>query len=79
MRDVFVVAGDAEHPVGEFTGAAGLLAALDEIGHPFADIGITGYPESHPLIDDETAIAADVREVAVRHLHREPDLLRSRA
>ncbi len=57
VRDVFVIAGDAEHPVGEFTGAAGLLAALAEIGHPFSDIGITGYPESHPLIDDETAIA----------------------
>lgn len=58
VRDVFVVAGDAERPAGEFAGAAALLAALDELGHPFADIGITGYPESHPTIDDETTIAA---------------------
>jgi methylenetetrahydrofolate reductase (NADPH) len=57
VRDVFVIAGDAEHPAGEFTGALGLLAALAEIGHPFSDIGITGYPESHPLIDDGTVIA----------------------
>jgi methylenetetrahydrofolate reductase (NADPH) len=58
VRDVFAVAGDAEHPAGEFEGVAQLLRALDELGHPFADIGIAGYPESHPLIDDATAIAA---------------------
>ena len=35
-----------------------LLDAIAEVGHPFEQIGITGYPESHPLIDDETTIAA---------------------
>ena len=58
VRDVFVVAGDADQPAGAFEGAAQLLEALHEIGHPFEQIGITGYPESHPLIDDETTIAA---------------------
>ena len=58
IRDVFVVAGDADQPAGAFEGAAQLLEALHEIGHPFEQIGITGYPESHPLIDDETTIAA---------------------
>jgi methylenetetrahydrofolate reductase (NADPH) len=58
VRDVFVVAGDADEPAGEFEGAAALLEAMHEIGHPFEQIGITGYPESHPLIDDETTIAA---------------------
>ena len=58
VRDVFVVAGDAEQPHGLFEGAAGLLEALAELGSPFADVGITGYPESHPLIDDETTIAS---------------------
>jgi len=57
-RDVFVVAGDADTPAGEFEGAAPLLAAMDELGHPFEQIGITGYPESHPLIPDETTISA---------------------
>ena len=57
-RDVFVVAGDADEPAGEFSGAAQLLDAMAEIGHPFEQIGITGYPESHPIIDDETTIAA---------------------
>ena len=58
IRDVFVVAGDAEQPAGAYDGAAPLLEAMAELGHPFDDIGITGYPESHPLISDETTIQA---------------------
>jgi methylenetetrahydrofolate reductase (NADH) len=57
-RDVFVVAGDAPEPAGTFEGAAQLLEAMSELGHPFDEIGITGYPESHPLLDDETTIRA---------------------
>ena len=58
VRDVFVVAGDADQPAGSFEGAAQLLDAMADAGHPFEQIGITGYPESHPIIDDETTIAA---------------------
>jgi len=57
-HDVFVVAGDADEPAGEFAGAAALLEAMAEIGHRFEDVGITGYPESHPFISDETTIQA---------------------
>ena len=57
-REVFVVAGDPPEPHGSFDGAATLLEALEALDHPFERIGITGYPESHPLIDDETTIAA---------------------
>jgi methylenetetrahydrofolate reductase (NADPH) len=58
IRDVFVVAGDAPEPHGPFDGAAALLDAMAELGHPFEEVGITGYPESHPLIDDATTIEA---------------------
>ena len=57
-HDVFVVAGDADEPAGEYVGAAPLLEAIAELGHRFENVGITGYPESHPLIDDETTIQA---------------------
>jgi len=57
-RDVFVVAGDAEEPAGAYEGAASLIRDMHELGHPFERIGITGYPETHPLIDDATAAAA---------------------
>lgn len=58
VADVFVVAGDAKEPHGPYAGAVELLEELAELGHPFAEVGITGYPESHPLLDDETTIQA---------------------
>jgi methylenetetrahydrofolate reductase (NADPH) len=60
IGDVFVVAGDPEQPKGRFHGALDLLEAFDELGRPFPAVGIAGYPESHPLIDDETVTAAMV-------------------
>ena len=58
VREVFVIAGDPRVAAGEFAGAAGLLAAMDELRGRFAEIGISGYPESHHLISDETTIEA---------------------
>ena len=58
VREVFVVAGDAEEPRGRFHGAIDVLEALDALGRPFPEVGITGYPESHPFIDDDTTVAA---------------------
>ena len=58
IGDAFVVAGDVDEPAGEFEGAAGLLTAMSEIGHDLDEVGITGYPESHPKISDEVTIQA---------------------
>ena len=58
IRDVFVVAGDTAEPLGPFEGAAALLAEMAEIGHGLEHVGITGYPESHAFISDETTIQA---------------------
>jgi methylenetetrahydrofolate reductase (NADPH) len=58
VREVFVIAGDARQPAGEYAGAAELLAAMGELGESFAEIGISGYPESHHFISDETTIEA---------------------
>jgi methylenetetrahydrofolate reductase (NADH) len=58
VREVFVVAGDIRQPAGEFEGAAALLAAMADVGHDLEEIGITGYPESHAFISDETTIQA---------------------
>jgi methylenetetrahydrofolate reductase (NADPH) len=56
--DVLVLAGDAEEPAGDFDGSLPLLQALAELGQPFRDVGITGYPESHALISDAVAVNA---------------------
>jgi methylenetetrahydrofolate reductase (NADPH) len=58
IRNAFVVAGDVDEPAGEFEGAAGLLQAMSQIGHSLDEVGITGYPESHPKISDEMTIQA---------------------
>jgi methylenetetrahydrofolate reductase (NADPH) len=58
IREVFVIAGDARQPAGEFAGAAELLEAMGRLRETFAEIGITGYPESHHFISDETTIEA---------------------
>jgi methylenetetrahydrofolate reductase (NADPH) len=58
VRDVFVVAGDAGTPAGPFEGAAALLEAMDRLGHPFTEVGVTGYPESHSFIADDTTVRA---------------------
>jgi methylenetetrahydrofolate reductase (NADPH) len=58
VRDAFIVAGDLSEPAGRFAGAGALLAAMAELGHGLADIGISGYPESHPFLSDETTIQA---------------------
>jgi methylenetetrahydrofolate reductase (NADPH) len=55
VHEAFVPAGDAAEP-GAFHDAASLLRALH--GHHIAELGITGYPESHHFISDETTIAA---------------------
>lgn len=53
VRDVFVVAGDAREPVGEFADGLSLLRAMDELGHRMTDIGVPSYPEGHHLIGND--------------------------
>ena len=56
VREIFVIAGDAQSPAGKFAGAYDLLAAISQLEHQLDQIGISGYPESHPFISDETTI-----------------------
>lgn len=66
VDDVFVPAGDADPPAGSYHGALPVLRRLSELGSPFAGVGVTGYPESHPLIHDDVTIQSmwDKREHA---------------
>lgn len=54
ITDVFVPGGDNDEPKGEFSSAYELLTSLEDVGHEFDEIGITGYPEGHHIIDEET-------------------------
>ncbi|MFE2164411.1 5,10-methylenetetrahydrofolate reductase [Streptomyces sp. NPDC059447] len=58
VDDVFVPAGDSGRPAGPYEGALPVLRRLGELARPFAHMGITGYPESHPFIHDDITIQA---------------------
>jgi methylenetetrahydrofolate reductase (NADPH) len=58
LHDVFVVGGDADPPAGVYADAGDLLEELAGLPHPFARIGIGGYPEGHPLIGDDRLLEA---------------------
>lgn len=55
ITSVFVPGGDAE-AVGDYPDALALLEDLRDLGSPFAHVGITGYPESHPTIHDDLTV-----------------------
>lgn len=55
VRDAFIVAGDGEEPVGAFSDSVQLLAAIDRLrrstaGRTPVSLGVSGYPEGHPLV-----------------------------
>jgi methylenetetrahydrofolate reductase (NADPH) len=57
VTSVFVPGGDAD-PAGDYHDSVSLLTDLADLGRPFAHVGITGYPESHPAIHDDVTIQA---------------------
>jgi len=65
-REIFVVAGDAKEPAGQFPDSVSLLTALMAEPHGMREIGVTGYPERHSFIDDDLTIQAmwDKRRIA---------------
>ena len=66
IDEVFLPAGDADPPAGSWDAALPALSALSGInerlraggGIGIAEVGITGYPESHPSIDDDVTVQA---------------------
>jgi methylenetetrahydrofolate reductase (NADPH) len=53
VTNIYVIGGDSRTPHGPYTSAGELLAKLHRRGNPFQEIGVAGYPEGHPLIDDD--------------------------
>ena len=82
VRTVFVPGGDQDPPAGEYASALDLLEDLTALGRPFPEVGITGYPESHPTISDDLTVQSmwDKRRYAthvVSNLNFDPDSIRS--
>ncbi len=53
VESIFVPAGDGREPMGQYIDSLQVLKDMAEIGHNIKDIGIAGYPEGHPLVDDQ--------------------------
>jgi methylenetetrahydrofolate reductase (NADPH) len=55
ITNIFVPGGDAQ-TVGDYPDALAMLEDLTAMGSPFKDVGVPGYPESHPTIHDDLTI-----------------------
>jgi len=53
IEDVFVIGGDGREAAGPYESAGQLLTAMAEVGHRIPNVGIGGYPDTHPFIDRE--------------------------
>jgi methylenetetrahydrofolate reductase (NADPH) len=58
IREVFVVGGDGREPAGPFDSSLSLLRAMADSDQRFERVGVAGYPERHPLIDNPGLIQA---------------------
>ena len=58
IDNIFVPAGDADPPAGDYHGAVDLLEDLTEMGRPFEHVGVTGYPQAHPTLHDDITVQA---------------------
>jgi methylenetetrahydrofolate reductase (NADPH) len=82
IERIFVIGGDAPEPAGPYHDALALLRALDELGRPFTDIGVTGYPEGHahipePVLEDALLDKAPYAERIVTQMCFDPAVITS--
>jgi methylenetetrahydrofolate reductase (NADH) len=79
--DLFLIGGDADPPAGAYASAVELLPVIAEHPDRPATIGIAGYPEGHPLVDDDALRAAldaksGLADYVTTQLCFDPDALR---
>ena len=67
VGDVFLIGGDIEEPMGEYSSAVELLPLVDDHPQRPGLIGIAGYPEGHPRI------SADELDQALRSKRGQAD------
>lgn len=58
VREVFVIAGDGDAPVGPYPDAITFLRQLLELDTGLARVGVPAYPDGHPTLEAATLRAA---------------------
>jgi methylenetetrahydrofolate reductase (NADPH) len=53
VESVFIPGGDSKQPIGKYSDSLHLLKDMADIGHDFEDVGVTAYPEGHPMINEQ--------------------------
>ena len=54
IDEIFLIAGDTDQPVGPYDGAVAFLRDFINGDSGVRHIGVTSYPDGHPLISEET-------------------------
>jgi methylenetetrahydrofolate reductase (NADPH) len=58
IEDVFIIGGDAAEPTGPYNSALSMLQGLAVGTGQLPRVGVAGYPERHPRVDDDVLRAA---------------------
>lgn len=66
IKEVFLIAGDAPEPVGDYDGVVAFLRDFLDTDHGLTRIGVAAYPDGHSLLD---------RTVVHEALHAKQSLL----
>lgn len=68
VSEVFVIGGDGE-PFGDYSNSFALLEDLLPMNKSIKEIGVGGYPEGHPKIDDITLFSYLRSKVALAQMY----------
>ena len=58
VREVLVIGGDLDKPLGPYDSALDVIKSGLPAKHGVTRIGIAGYPDGHPFIDDAALVSA---------------------
>ena len=56
IEEIFAIGGDVEDPAGAYSYSAKMLSDLLDMNNSIKSVGVGGYPEGHPKIDQDTLI-----------------------
>jgi len=73
VKDFLIIAGDLEQPAGDIKDSLDFIRTIGSNDFGIRRIGISGYPEGHPLISDEDLSASQQEKIAIlQELEIEP-------
>ena len=73
VKDFLIIAGDLEQPAGDTKDSLEFIRTIGSNDFGIRRIGISGYPEGHPLISDEDLSTSQQEKIAIlQELEIEP-------